>query len=94
MPALFTLSAAKNGDKVGLILFSDIVDYFSSAKKGTANCMRILRETLLYPHKNTNSNAIVSIGLQPRFDIRKPNVSGLYPNITKQKKNTVQLGFI
>ncbi len=54
--AIFTLSAAKNGDKVGLILFSDIVDYFSSAKKGTANCMRILRETLLYPHKNTNSN--------------------------------------
>lgn len=54
--AIFTLSAAKNGDKVGLILFSDTVEHFSTAKKGTANCMRILRETLLYPHKNTQSN--------------------------------------
>ncbi|MEE2808962.1 MAG: DUF58 domain-containing protein [Verrucomicrobiota bacterium] len=54
--AIFTLSAAKNGDKVGLILFSDTVEHFSAAKKGTANCMRILRETLLYPHKNRQSN--------------------------------------
>lgn len=54
--AIFSLSAAKNGDKVGLILFSDSVEFFSSAKKGSANCMRILREVLLFPSTNKDSN--------------------------------------
>ena len=54
--AIFSLSAAKNGDKVGLILFSNTVEFFSAAKKGSANCMRILREALLFPHKNKESN--------------------------------------
>ena len=54
--AIFSLSAAKNGDKVGLILFSNSVEFFSAAKKGSANCMRILRESLLYPHKPKQSD--------------------------------------
>ena len=54
--AIFSLSAAKNGDKVGLILFSNTVEFFSAAKKGSANCMRILREALLFPDKNKESN--------------------------------------
>jgi len=69
--AIFSLSAAKNGDKVGLILFSNTVEFFSAAKKGSANCMRILREVLLFPHKNKESNPACALEFLLKHQTRK-----------------------
>lgn len=44
--ALLAFSAIKNNDRVGLILFTDRVERFVPAKKGTAHVMRVVAEIL------------------------------------------------
>lgn len=44
--ALLSFSAIKNNDKVGLILFTDHVEKFIPAAKGTTHVLRIIRELL------------------------------------------------
>lgn len=44
--ALLAFSAIRNGDKVGMILFSDRIEQFIPAKKGTSHILRIIRELL------------------------------------------------
>ncbi len=44
--ALLSFSALSNGDKVGLLLFSDRVELFMPPKKGKPHILRIIRELL------------------------------------------------
>jgi uncharacterized protein (DUF58 family) len=44
--ALLAFSAIRNGDRVGLILFTDRVERFMPPKKGKAHVMRVLTEIL------------------------------------------------
>ena len=44
--ALLAFSAAKNNDRVGLILFTDRVERFVPPKKGTGHVMRVVTEIL------------------------------------------------
>lgn len=46
--ALISFSAIENNDKVGLILFSDRIEKYLPAKKGTGHAMRLIRELLAY----------------------------------------------
>ncbi|MCF0209920.1 MAG: DUF58 domain-containing protein [Bacteroidales bacterium] len=46
--ATIAFSASSNNDKVGAILFSDKVDMFIPPKKGSAHCLRIIRELLSF----------------------------------------------
>lgn len=51
--AILTLSALKNNDKVGLILFTDQIEKFIPPKKGKTHSLRIIREVLSFePHGN------------------------------------------
>ena len=50
--ALLAFSANKNGDKIGLILFSDQVEKYLPPGKGQKHVLRILREILF--HENIN----------------------------------------
>ncbi len=45
--ATLSFSAIKNNDKVGLILFSDKIEKFIPAKKGSKHVLRIIRELLV-----------------------------------------------
>ncbi len=47
--ALIAFSAIKNGDKVGLLTFSDKTELFLTPKKGTRHALRIIRELLVPP---------------------------------------------
>ncbi|MDO5759530.1 MAG: DUF58 domain-containing protein [Bacteroidota bacterium] len=49
--ATIAFSAISNNDKVGAILFSDKVEKFIPPKKGTAHCLRIIREMLSWEGK-------------------------------------------
>lgn len=53
---IIAFSAIKNNDRVGLILFSDIVEKYVPPKKGVRHVMRVIRELLLHKpqHKSTN----------------------------------------
>ncbi len=54
--AVLAFSAIKNNDKVGVILFSDVVEKFIPPKKGRTHILRIVRELLNFQpiHRGTN----------------------------------------
>jgi uncharacterized protein (DUF58 family) len=54
--ATLAFSALRNGDKVGLILFSEDVEVFVPAKKGRKHLLRIIREALAFPAKKRGTN--------------------------------------
>ena len=46
--ALLAFSAIKNNDKVGLIVFTDIIELFIPPAKGTSHVLRLIRELLFF----------------------------------------------
>lgn len=46
--ALLAFSAIKNNDKVGLIVFTDVVEMFIPPKKGMTHVLRLIRELLYF----------------------------------------------
>jgi uncharacterized protein (DUF58 family) len=48
LAATLAVSAMKNGDKVGLLLFSDEVELFLRPKKGRRHLLRLIRELVAY----------------------------------------------
>jgi uncharacterized protein (DUF58 family) len=60
--ATLAFSAITNNDKVGLILFSDHIEKFVPAKKGTGHVLRVIRE-LLY-HKPAGKGTDVAAALE------------------------------
>ncbi|MBW2466966.1 MAG: DUF58 domain-containing protein [Deltaproteobacteria bacterium] len=46
--ALLAFSAIKNNDKVGLIVFTDIIELFIPPAKGTSHVLRLIRELLYF----------------------------------------------
>ena len=54
--ATLAFSALRNGDKVGLLLFSEDVEIFVPPKKGRRHLLRIIREALAFPAKKRGTN--------------------------------------
>lgn len=56
LTALFALSALKNNDKVGLLLFSDQVELYVPPRKGRKHILRLIREVVAFEpkHKGTD----------------------------------------
>ena len=54
--ALLAFSANKNGDKVGLLLFSDQVEKYLPPNKGQKHALRILREVLFHPNRSKGTD--------------------------------------
>ncbi len=48
MAAVFAFSAQQNQDKAGLVMFTDEVEFYLPAQKGSAQALRIVREILNY----------------------------------------------
>lgn len=48
MAAVFAFSAQSNNDKVGLVMFTDEVEFYLPAQKGSAQALRVVREILNY----------------------------------------------
>ena len=61
LAALVAFSACRNGDKVGLLLFSDQTELYLPPTKGHKHALRILREVLFRPTqgKSTDLNRAV-----------------------------------
>ena len=54
--AVLAFAAAKNNDKVGLLIFSDQIEMFIPPKKGSRHVLRLIRELLYFkmPQRKTN----------------------------------------
>jgi uncharacterized protein (DUF58 family) len=60
--ATLACSAARSGDKVGLLLFTDQVELFLPPRKGRSHILRAIREMLFFEpkHKSTNIPAALT----------------------------------
>jgi uncharacterized protein (DUF58 family) len=56
--AVLAFAAAKNNDKVGLLIFTDQIDLYIPPKKGSRHVLRLIRELLYFqmPKRKTNIN--------------------------------------
>jgi len=54
--AVLAFAAAKNNDKVGLLIFTDRIEMYIPPKKGSAHILRLIRELLCFqmPKRRTN----------------------------------------
>lgn len=90
--AVFAFSALQNHDKVALAMFTDEVEFYLPARKGSAQALRIVREILNYQPRRR------STALEPPLDLavkRIPHralvflISDFFtPQITQQRSDT------
>ena len=59
--AVLAFSAIKNNDKVGLLLFSDVVEKYLPPQKGTKHVLRVIRELLAFEpaHRKTDVSSAI-----------------------------------
>ncbi|NKB22972.1 MAG: DUF58 domain-containing protein [Kiritimatiellae bacterium] len=60
--AILAFSAIQNNDRVGLILFSDVVECYLPPKKGLSHVLRVIREVLYFKPENQKTD------VQPALD--------------------------
>ena len=69
--ALLALSAVSNNDKVGLILFSDVIELYVPPSKGRRHALRLLRELLYHPPKGKGTDLRLALETLNRVQKRK-----------------------
>ena len=69
--AVLAFSAIRSNDKVGLILFSDSVELYIPAKKGTKHVLRIIRELLYHQPKGRGTDIAEALNFLNRVTRRK-----------------------
>ena len=69
--AILALSAVKNNDKVGLILFSDEVELFVPPAKGRRHVLRVVREILYYRPRGTRTDLAAALDHMSRAQKRR-----------------------
>ena len=60
--ATLAMSAAKNGDKVALLLFTDEVELFVPPRKGRRHILRIVRELLMFKARKRGTDISSALG--------------------------------
>ncbi len=60
--ATLAMSAAKNGDKVALLLFTDEVELFVPPRKGRRHILRLVREMLMFQPKRRATDISQALG--------------------------------
>ena len=60
--ATLAMSAAKNGDKVALLLFTDEVELFVPPRKGRRHILRLVRELLMFQPKKRGTDISQALG--------------------------------
>ncbi len=60
--ATLAMSAAKNGDKVALLLFTDEVELFVPPRKGRRHILRLVRELLMFQPKKRSTDISQALG--------------------------------
>lgn len=59
--ATLAISAARNGDKVALLLFTDEVELFIPPRKGRRHILRLVREMLAYEPRRTGTDITAAL---------------------------------
>ena len=69
--SLLALSAIRNNDKVGLVVFTDHVEKFIPARKGLQHVLRVIREVLYFEPKGRTTNIAGALEYLGRLKTRR-----------------------
>jgi len=69
--AVLAFSAIRSNDRVGLILFSDVVEKYVPAKKGTRHVLRLIRELLYHEPTGRGTDIAEALSFLNRVTLRK-----------------------
>lgn len=61
LAAVLTMSAVRNNDRVGALLFTDRVEHFVPPRKGRRHALRILRDVLVHEPQGTATNTPLAL---------------------------------
>ena len=61
LAALLAFSAGKNGDKVGLLLFTDKIELYLPPRSGRKHALRMIRELLAFEPQNKGTNIALAL---------------------------------
>ncbi|MEP7381896.1 MAG: DUF58 domain-containing protein [Gemmatimonadota bacterium] len=61
LAAVLTMSAVRNNDRVGALLFTDRVEHFVPPGKGRRHALRILRDVLVHEPEGTGTNTSLAL---------------------------------
>lgn len=92
--AVLSFSAISNNDKIGLILFSDEVEFFIPPKKGKNHTLRIIREMIEFEPKGTKTNLAAALQFFSNM-VKKRSIAFLLSdfndeNFSQALKNTAK----
>jgi uncharacterized protein (DUF58 family) len=59
--AILAFAAVKNNDKVGLIIFSDIIEKYIPPQKGRSHVWRVIKEVMEYQPQKKNTDITVAL---------------------------------
>jgi len=69
--SLLAFCAIRNSDKVGLILFTDVVELYIAPKKGRTHILRLIREILFYEPAGKKTDLAKPLDFLNRVTIRR-----------------------
>ncbi len=69
--SVLAFSAVRNNDKVGLVLFTDVVELYIPPKKGRGHILRIIREILYFQAKGRKTDLAAPLDFTNRLIKRK-----------------------
>ncbi len=72
--AVLAFAAAKNNDKVGLVVFTDEVELYIPAKKGTRHVLRLIRELLYFKMPRRKTNIALALDYTARVTRKKASI--------------------
>jgi len=89
--ATLAFSATQNNDKVGLILFSDVIELYIPPKKGRSHVLRIIRELIEFKPKSKQTNVAETLKFLSNVMKKKAIVFVLSDFITDHYKQTLKI---
>ena len=86
MAAVLALSAIRNNDKVGLIIFTDKIEKFIPPRKGLQSVLRVIREVLYFKPENQATDITKALEYLSKVTTRK-TVSFLISDFLESEEN-------
>ena len=71
LASVLAFSAIRNGDKVGLILFTDGIEQYIPPKKGRQHVLRVVREILVFKPKHRGTNVTHALDFVNGVSLRR-----------------------
>lgn len=89
--ATLAFSATQNNDKIGLILFSDMVELYIPPKKGRSHVLRIIRELIEFHPKSKQTNIAEALKFLSSVMKKKAIVFLLSDFISEDYQRTIKI---